>query len=134
MSELCRDCWTIYITMTWHFEGNVNEWLSQWVMIQFVSEWAIQWNGWLISFKKFSFSWHFYFIKVMKQRREFKPATSSGNSSGRSSPVTNDDILNHGSSGQDVDCGIVKPPRKLRTFSETLRSLDDDILAELNVK
>jgi len=56
-------------------------------------------------------------------------------SSGRSTPAHLKNINVTLPSDEEEDISTPKKPtRKNRTFSETLKTLDDDILAELNVK
>jgi len=56
-------------------------------------------------------------------------------SSGRSTPAHLKDInINLPSDEEDEDSTPKKPTKKNRTFSETLKMLDDDILADLDVK
>ncbi|XP_023323711.1 uncharacterized protein LOC111697812 [Eurytemora carolleeae] len=64
-------------------------------------------------------------FQVLSQRREYKHS-ESGDSSGRSTPLHLKTFNIEDESGH-------KAGRKTRTYSETLRSLDEDILAELNV-
>jgi len=63
---------------------------------------------------------------VLKQRKVVKPANSGDESSGRSSPVITSTKLQE-NGDDDV------PKRKPRTFSQTLKSMDADILAELDL-
>lgn len=74
--------------------------------------------------------------QVLKQRptRRIVPAEDN-DSSGRSTPAHLKDInINLPSDEEEEDAAPKKPSKKNRTFSETLKMLDDDILADLDVK
>jgi len=74
---------------------------------------------------------------VLRQRPT-RPAVASedNDSSGRSTPAHLKDInVNIPSDEEEEDTSVQKKPaKKNRTFSETLKMLDDDILADLDVK
>jgi len=81
--------------------------------------------------------------QVLKQRqaREARvkarvaAAEKEGDSSGRSTPEHLKNIaVQSDQEDNDNDDAPDKPQRKSRTFSETLKMLDDDILADLDVK
>jgi len=75
-------------------------------------------------------------LQVLKQRptRRIVPAEDN-DSSGRSTPAHLKDInINLPSDEEEEDAAPKKPSKKNRTFSETLKMLDDDILADLDVK
>lgn len=74
--------------------------------------------------------------QVLKQRPVRKVVTQEDNdSSGRSTPAHLKDInINLPSDEEDEGSAPKKPTKKNRTFSETLKMLDDDILADLDVK
>ena len=59
-------------------------------------------------------------------------AEKEGDSSGRSTPEHLKNIAVQ--SDQEDNDNDDKPQKKSRTFSETLKMLDDDILADLDVK
>jgi len=68
--------------------------------------------------------------QVLSQRKTYT-APESNESSGRSTPAH---LKDYKTADAADDVAALKMPRKTRTFSETLKSLDDDILAELDVK
>jgi hypothetical protein len=73
------------------------------------------------------------FVQVLNQKRLTAPPVDPGStgSSGRSTPQHLRYIqLNSKDDGSSTDSRHRKP----RTFSETLKMLDEDILAELDVK
>jgi len=75
--------------------------------------------------------------QVMSQRRVYRPSTATGSTStsGRTTPDGDSDrplVAPAVTDSGDMTGNITR--RKVRTFSETLRSLDEDILAELDVK
>jgi len=74
--------------------------------------------------------------QVLKQRTVPKTAPQDENdSSGRSTPAHLKDIkINLPSEDEDDESSLKKPMKKNRTFSETLKMLDADILADLDEK
>lgn len=83
-------------------------------------------------------------MQVLKQRqarearvkaRVAAAAEREGDSSGRSTPEHLKNIsIQSDQEENENDETPDKPQRKNRTFSETLKMLDDDILADLDVK
>merc|ERR1719244_2453333 len=74
--------------------------------------------------------------QVLKQRTVRTTAPQEENdSSGRSTPAHLKNIkINLPSDDEDADSSLKKPIKKNRTFSETLKMLDADILADLDEK
>ena len=80
-------------------------------------------------------------IQVLKQRqvREARAAAraaaaEAGDSSGRSTPEHLRGVNTEADDSNEEEVNNKKNTAKTRTFSETLKMLDDDILADLDVK
>ena len=74
------------------------------------------------------------FLKQVLKQRQTRPTVTQVDS-GRSTPEHLKDIsVNISSEGENEEEKEPKLQKKRRTFSETLKMLDEDILADLDVK